>query len=85
MFLSFWIHICSCRFIVLCSAVYTCASKGIVSGNREFRRLLGRSSQCGAKMTISGLFPEGGVALNRGRLISQHIVCLIKNTAITMR
>ena len=66
MFLSFWVHICSSRFIVLCSAVYTCASKGIVSGNREFRQLLGRSSQCGVKMTISVLFPVGGMTLNRG-------------------
>ena len=69
MFLSFWVHICSCRFIVLCSAVYTCASKGIVSGIREFRQLLGRSSQCGAKTKISVLFPVGGMTLNRGELI----------------
>jgi hypothetical protein len=76
MFLSFWLHIRSCRFIVLCSAVYTCASKGIVSGNREFRQLLGRSSQCGAKMRISVLFPVGGMTLNRGELIPYCILIL---------
>ena len=76
MFLSFWIHICRCRFIVLCSADYTCASKGIVSGNREFRQLLGRSSQCGAKMTISGIFPVAGMTLNRRGLFPYCILVL---------
>ena len=84
MFNSFWVHICSCRFIVLCSAVYTCASKGIVSGIREFRQLLGCSSQCGAKMTISGLFPVGGMPLNRGEIVSVLHPDFINTVLITM-